>query len=150
MGCATGQTPDQPGVHITKAQLTHLCTLACSRYVVKDPLDLGAAEVSIDNQSGLLTNFVDEALSFQLVAVLCGTAILPYNGIVNGFFCIYIPNDGGLTLIGDTNSGNVQTVDIDSRDSLGDDRSLGRPDLIRIVLHPSWFGEVLCKLFLCY
>ena len=126
MSRAAGQTPDEPRVYITKAQLTHLCTLACARYVVKDPLDLGTAEVCVDNQSGLLTNFVDETLSLELVAVLCGTAILPYDSMVDRLLGVDVPDDGGLTLIGNADGGDIQAVDINLSDSLGNHAAWSR------------------------
>ena len=150
MSRTTGQTPDQPGIHIAKAQFSHFCTLACAGYVIKDPFDLCATEVCINDQSGLLTNFVDEALSLQLVAILCGTTILPYDSMVDRLFGVYIPHDGGLTLIGNADGGDIQAVDVNLSDSLGDHAGLAGPYLVGVMLHPSRFGEVLCELFLCY
>ena len=148
MGCATGQTPDQPRVHITKAQLTHLSTLACTRYVVKDPLDLGTAEVSINDQSGLLTNFVDEALSLQLVAVLCGTAILPYDSMVDRLLGVDVPDDGGLTLIGNADGGDIASaITLASLDHISLASCSTHPGLGKYCVNSFCATEQICPLW---
>ena len=118
------QTPYQPCVNIAETELAHLGAFACSRYVVENPLDLCPAEVSIDNQPGLLMNLVRQPLCLQLVAVLGRTAVLPDNGVVDGFFGVDVPYDGRLTLVGDADAGNVKTVDVDGGDGFRYHRSL--------------------------
>ena len=110
---SAGQAPDEPGVDVTEAQLAFLSALACTRHIVEDPFDLCAAEVSIDDQTRLLTDLVDEPLSLQLVAELSRAAVLPYDGVVDRLFRVDIPNDRRLTLVRDADGGDVETVDVD-------------------------------------
>ena len=148
VGLTASETPDQPRVDIAEAELALLCALACTGNIVEDPFDLRAAEVSVDEQTGLLANHVDQTLSLQLVTELSRAAVLPNDSVVDGLFCVNIPYDGGLTLVGDTDAGNVEAVDVDRRDCFCNCRSLRRPDLIGVVLHPSRFREVLFELLL--
>ena len=69
-------------------------------------------------------NLVRQPLCLQLVAVLGRTAVLPDNGVVDGFFGVDVPYDGRLTLVGDTDAGNVKTVDVDGGDGFRYHRSL--------------------------
>ena len=66
-----------------------------------------------------------------------GATILPNNGVVDRFACYTIPDNGGLPLVGDTNSGNIRCRQVRLCKSQGDSRHLCFPDLNRIMLDPS-------------
>ena len=78
------------------------------------------------------------------------TTTLPDDGIVNRLPGLFIPNDGGFPLIGDTNSSYLGRVNTGFFQSFSQYTALGSPDFYCIVLNPAWLGIVLGKLLLCY
>ena len=146
MHFAARQPPDQPCVDRSEHQLALLGPLPRARHVVQNPFDLRGAEIGVDDQARLFANPLGFSFGLQRVAVLRGPAVLPYDGVVDRFLRFAVPHDCRLALVGDAYSGYVQPVDVDGRDGFGDHRSLRRPDFVRIVLHPSRFGEILGEL----
>ena len=145
---AAGEAPDEPCVDGTEHQFAPFGAFAGTRDVVQNPLDLGCAEVGVDDQTGLLADGVGETLVFQFVAIVRRAAVLPYDGIVDRFFGFGVPYDCSFALVGDTDSGQVQTVDIHHRDGLGNHRRLRRPYFMRIVFDPARLREDLTELLL--
>ena len=124
MAFSTRQSPDEPAVNRSEHQFACLGALAGTRHVVKYPFDFGRAEISIEDKACLLADKVGFSLAFQFVAVFGGTAVLPYDGIVDGFFRILVPDDSRFSLVGDADTGNVQSVDVDLCNSFGNDGGL--------------------------
>ena len=82
MDLAAGELPDKPGVHGSEAELARLGLLAGAGHVVQDPADLGAGEVGVDDEAGLLADEI--GLVTQGVAEFGGAAVLPDDGVVHG------------------------------------------------------------------
>ena len=150
MDLTARKAPDEPRVHRTEHQLAFLGTLAGSGDIVQNPLDLRGAEVGVDDQTGLLTDHVGEPLFLQFVAVVRRAAVLPDDGVVDRLLGLRIPDDGRLTLVGNADAGQIQSVDVHDRNCLGDDRCLRSPDLVGVVLDPSRLGEDLPEFALCH
>ena len=148
MGLAAGELPDQPGFHSAEQQFAPLCTLSCAGDIFQQPVQLGAGEVGVDHQTGLGPEGVGQALFLQAVAVLTGSAALPDNGMVNGFAGGFIPDNGGFTLIGDADGGNVRCGDIEICHGLLCNLQLGGPDFQSVMLDPTGLGEVLGEFLL--
>ena len=143
---AAGELPDQPGFNGTEEQLAPLCPLPGAGNVFQQPMDLGAGEVSVNDQAGLGPEGIGQPLGFQGVAVRTGTAALPHDGMVNGLAGDLIPNNGGLTLVGDTDGRNICRGGTDLLHGLHSYAQLRGPDLICIVFYPAGFRKVLGEL----
>ena len=74
--------------------------------VVEQPLDLGAGEVRVEEQAGPLSEQRLQAGGLQLVADRSRAAVLPDDG-VGDWMAVAVPDDGRLTLVGDTDGGDV-------------------------------------------
>ena len=145
---AARELPYEPRVHRAEAQPSLLSPLAGAGHMVEHPFYLRSAEVGVDNQPRLLANGLREPVGLQPVAILGRAAVLPHDGIIDGFARLGIPQDGGLALIGDADGSDVLPADAHARHHLADDGSLGRPYLLRVVLHPARLGKMLCELLL--
>ncbi len=77
------------------------------------------------------------AIRAQHVADILGTGILPDDGVVVGFACVLVPDDGGLALVGHANCGDITGLDSCLCDGALDDFLGGRPYLHRVVFNPS-------------
>ena len=148
MPLAPRQTPDQPRIHRSEHQFPLLGPFARTGHVVQNPLDLRRTEIGIDDQSRLLADHVRRTLILQFVAIVRSSPVLPHDRIINRFLRLGIPHNGGFTLVGDTDTGNIQPIDIHHRNGLRNDGCLRRPDLVRIVFHPSRLRKNLPKLLL--
>src|SRR6187399_2508347 len=87
---------------------------------------------------------------FQLIAVFGRSAVLPHNSIVNGFTGLLVPYDGGFPLVGNANAGHLVGSDPFPGHHFSHYAELGRPDLFRIMFHPSRMWVVLLEFFLRY
>ena len=149
MDTAAGEVPDQPGVNGTEEQFALLGTLTGAGDIVQQPLDLGAGEVSVGNQTGLLADGIAIATGNQIVDDIGGTAALPDNGVVDGFAGCLIPDDGGFTLVGDADTGNVICFHTQLFHSVLGNFQGGAPDFHSIVLDPAGLREDLTEFSLC-
>ena len=84
-------------------------------------------------------------LRFKFLAIIRRTAILPYDRIVYGKASLPVPDDGSLPLVSDSDTGDMAIRDIRFCHRLLDDRRLGVPNLIRVVLYPARFREILLE-----
>jgi hypothetical protein len=82
---AAGELPQQPAVDRAEGQLAALGLRARAGHVVEQPAQLGAGEVGVDHQAGLLADGVGHALLAQLRAQRLGAAVLPDDGVVHGW-----------------------------------------------------------------
>ena len=73
---------------------------------------------------------------------------MPHDRIIDRFSGLTVPNDGSLSLIGDTNSLDVAGFELRFFESTLRDLQLAAPDLRGIVLDPTWLGINLLKFFL--
>ena len=62
MDFAAGEFPDQPGFHSAEEQFTIIRLSSGTGDVFQDPVDLGAGEVGVDDQTGFVTDGVGQTL----------------------------------------------------------------------------------------
>src|ERR1700749_3766658 len=74
--------------------------------------------------------------------------VLPDDRVVDWMTGFTIPDNGGLTLVGNADSGNRRAIQARTRDGLGGDPCLGRPDFLRVVLDPTRLRINLSKFLL--
>ena len=112
--------------------------------MIQNPLNLGSAEIWIQPQSSPLLNLPLPAIPFQAPAAFRRPAVLPDDGMVYRLPGLRIPQHGSFTLIGNTYPCDRAPLKLSYYflKSL----SLGCPDFLRVVLHPSWLGIILGKL----
>ena len=141
-----GQLPHEPGVHVSKEDLSPLRPLPDAGHVLQDPSDLGAGKIGVDDQAGLLAEGVHQPLGFQAVTVLRRAAALPDDGVADGLAGLLVPDDGSLPLVGDPKSRDVFRFSADLLHGPAADQQLGLPDLVGIMLHPAGLRVVLGEL----
>ena len=95
------QLPYQPGIDGSHQQVTLLCFLSGTRYMVENPFGATGREIRVDEQSGFLLHHLTIASLFQLVTDLRTAHALPYHGVAYGLAGGLIPYHDGLTLVGD-------------------------------------------------
>ena len=104
---AAGQLPDQPRVDRAERELAGFGARPRAGHVVEQPSDLARREIGVDEESGLALDRVAGALRFQPLAEVSGAAILPDDGVVNGFAGLAIPDHGRLALVRDADGRDV-------------------------------------------
>ena len=140
---AVGHLPHQPGVYGAEQQLAVHRLLAGPFHVVQDPLHLGAGEVGVQHQAGIFAHVLFQAAGLELFTDGRGAAALPDDGVVDGLAGGFLPDNGGFTLVGDADGGDLLAVQAALGQHLGEDGGLGRPDLHGVVLDPARLGVVL-------
>ena len=140
--------PDQPAVNRAETKFSGLGLLSCPKYILKNPADLGGAEVCVHDKSGLFPDEIREPFCLEAVAKLGSPPVLPYDGIIDRLTSLSIPYDGGFSLVGDAYSGNIKPVYAQCGDCLRHYGCLGAPDVLRIMFYPARFREMLWKFFL--
>src|SRR5450830_184199 len=131
------EIPDQPAVDGAEGELAGIGQRARAWHVVEDPADLGGGKIRIDQQTGFGANGILVAGGFERIAKRRGAAVLPDDSVIQGAAAIAIPDDGGFTLVGDTDGGNRGAVETGLGDSFRRYPGLRRPDLLRIMLNPA-------------
>ena len=84
----------------------------------------------------------------QFFADFVRSGALPYDGIGVGQACIFVPEHGGLPLVGNADGGQIRTVNSFLFKSASNDILGVLPDLRWIVFHPTRLGKDLGKLLL--
>ena len=110
MRLAFGEAPEQVGVDGPESELSPLGPFARAFYVVEDPGDFGAREIGVEHEAGLLLDPRFVGLVFELANHACGAAVLPDDGIVDGFAGLAVPDHGGFALVGNANCGDVRVA----------------------------------------
>ncbi len=142
------QLPDQPGLHRPKEQLAPLRPLSGALHMVQDPFKLRPRKIGVNHQSGLLPEHVNQSLFLQLVTIPGGPAALPDNGWTHRLPGPLIPHHCSLSLIGNADGCDILCPGSRLGHGLHCHPKLGRPDLIRIMLHPARLRKILGKLLL--
>ena len=147
---ALGQLVDQPAVNSTECKLACLCSLAKSLNIVQDPAKLCAGEIRVKYKTGFVISTVSDVRIFlhQLCLHVSSSAALPYDRVIYRLACLSVPNDNGLTLVGDADCCDVFVCSSDILHSLTSNRELCLPDLTCIMLYPAGLRIILCELFL--
>src|SRR5699024_9148605 len=140
---APGQFPDDPGVHGAEQDFTAFGAFAQAVNVVQEPAALGPGGIGGQRQTphGTARNLapVPTEFAYQLV----GPGVLPDDGVVDGPSGLLVPDDGGLTLVGDADRGDLFGGDVTfSKRFLDDGLDVG-PDLLGVVFDPSRAGKDL-------
>ena len=150
MDSALCKFPDKPCFNRSEKKPSGFRLFSCPRNMIENPFQFGCAEIRIDQKPGLFPDFLAVSLCLEAVAVFCGSPALPYDGMINRLSRILIPDNGGLSLIGDTDRCNILCRCLDLVHSLSGNRKLCGPDLTCIMLYPSRFRKMLDKLLLCH
>lgn len=145
---SAGQLPDEPGLHGAEEQFSPLGPFAGAGDMIQYPLELSGRKIGVDDEAGLLPEFLRQAPGFQLVAVFAGAAALPDDGVADGLPGLLVPDDGGLPLVGDADGGDVLGSGADFVHGREGHAQLGGPDLIGVVLHPAGSRVILGKFLL--
>ena len=119
-----------------------------TRDVLQNPLQLGAGEIGVDDETGLAPDHRGVAGFSQPVARPGGAAILPDDRVADRLAGFAIPDDGGLALVGDADGGDVGGGEPGLLECVGGDSGLRGPDFIRVVFDPAGLREELAKLLL--
>ena len=108
VGLSAGELPHQPGVHGAEQEISGLRPGPSPLHMVQDPAELGGGEVGVDEQAGVLLDVIGKGLVLlELLAQRRGAAALPHDGIVDGTPGDFVPDNGGLTLVGDADGGQL-------------------------------------------
>jgi len=122
----------------------------CARswHVVQQPLQLQAAEIAGQGQSGLGAEAIRSAVPGVLGNELIDARVLPDQRIVQRLAAAPVPKNGGLALIGNADGGKIARSQ--SRARQGGTGNLLRvlPDFHRVVFDPTWLGKYLLMFFL--
>ena len=118
--------------------------------MVEDPSDLGRREIGVGDESGLAADEVGVAVGLQSLAKVGRASVLPDDGVVDGETGLAVPDDGGLSLVGEAEARDVSLGHVGLFHRLSYDDRLRVPNLVRVVLDPSWLGEVLLESTLGY
>ena len=145
---AAGELPEKPGVHCAEEKLPPPGFVPGTLHMVQKPFDLGGGEVGVGKEAGGFFDVVGKALRDQVVHDIRRAAALPDDGVVDGPAGGLVPEDGGLPLVGDADSGDVPRGYAGFGDDLHHHGVLGGPDLHGVLLHPALLGVELGKLLL--
>ena len=75
--------------------------------MIEDPLQFGAGEIGIDDETGLFPGQIRESLPLQFIRVIRRTAALPYDRVIDGFPRFFVPYDRRFPLIRDPDCRDV-------------------------------------------
>ena len=147
---ARRHVPDQPGIYGAESQFAPFRFGPRSGYVVEQPADFGSREVGVQHEARPVANQVGVPGFPEPVAHACGAAVLPYDGVMNGFAGAAVPYDGRFPLVCDADGGYVGGGEVCARQRFGGYARLGRPYFLRIVLDPARLRENLPEFALRY
>ena len=99
--------PYQPGVNGAEQQLAAGSAFTGAFNVVEDPFQFGTGEVGVNHQAGVVTDVLFHPVFLQLFTDVSSTAALPHNRVVNRLAGFFFPHDGGFTLVGNTDTGDL-------------------------------------------
>ena len=150
MYCTFGQLPDQPGFHCTKKEISFFCFFSCFRNIIKKPFYFCAGKISINHKPCFFSEFACKTFFFQTVTVFGSSAALPYDSMINGFSCIFVPYNGSLTLVGDADGSYIRCSNTNHIHGLYCYPQHTGPNFICIVFYPSWLWKILVKFPLCH
>ena len=137
---AASEVVDQPGIDGAEHKLTGGRRLSSTAHVIENPFDLGAGEVRVRLEAGLLADSLVHTLMHQSVRDGSGTAALPPDSVINRLAGIAVPHNRGLALVGDADGGDAVGVDAALKLDLHHDGNLRSKDLHGILLHPAGLG----------
>ena len=147
---AAREFPDQPCFHRSEKQSSFFGFSSCTGNIFQKPADLSRTKVGIDHQACLFTVGIRQSFLCEYFAILCGSPVLPDDGVIDRLPRFLIPDDRGLTLVGDADGCNVFCLGMDLCQCLGGNGILRQPDLVCVMLHPPGLRKILRKFLLRY
>ncbi|MNF54695.1 hypothetical protein D3C84_361310 [compost metagenome] len=148
VGLAAGEFPDQPAVDGAEQQLATTGAFPAAVDIVQDPLELGAGEIRVGDQPRGLADVILQAVAFELFADFRAAPALPDDGVVDRPAAEFVPDHGGLALVGDADGRHLVMVQAGLCQCLDHGRALGGKDFHGVVLDPPCLGVVLGELTL--
>ncbi|OIQ78337.1 hypothetical protein GALL_399530 [mine drainage metagenome] len=149
MAASAGELPDQPGVDGAGGELAAGGARPRLRNVVEQPLQLGAGEVGIEQEAGLLLEGRRQAGGGEFRAHIGAAPVLPDDGRGERTAAVALPEHDSLALVGDADRGQRFGTPFGrrfgSRQRRAGDFDLALPDFLGIVLDPSGLREVLAE-----
>src|SRR5437867_5120179 len=143
---AAGQLPHEPGVDGAEGERARAGALRGARHVLEEPAELGAREVGIEDEAGLLPEDVLEAARAQLLAERRGAPVLPHDGAVHRPSALPVPEERRLALVRDAERRHVTRAHPRAPARQAEHAQRDPPDLLRIVLDPPRLRVVLREL----
>jgi len=143
-----GKVPDNPTVNRPKRQFSRFGAFACTVNMIQNPLDFWTRKIRVQNQPGPGGDQIGIPFVVELVAVGSRSSVLPNDCVVNWLTGLSIPNDGRLTLVGDSNRHNIAGAQSCLGDNLVHNMTLCVPDLQSIMFDPTRVRKNLFKLLL--
>jgi hypothetical protein len=131
------QVPDEPGVDRAEGELAAAGARDAVVDVPQDPAQLGRREVGIEHEPGPLAHERLVAGHAQLATLVGRAAILPDDGRRDRQAAGPFPDDGGLTLVGDSDRRHLRGAVGTTLQRLPGRVALRRPDLERVLLDPA-------------
>src|SRR5260370_4481037 len=104
------QIPQEESVDIPEEQLASRRLLPGARNIFKQPAQLQAAEVRAERQSGLRPEAALPALPCEARDIFRDPRVLPNNRIRNRLAGLALPDDGGLSLVGDADPCEIRSA----------------------------------------
>ena len=142
------QVPDEPCVDGTEKQVAAVSQFFCFGYILQDPSDFCAGEISIDEEACFFSDLFCPACFFQGVAVRGSSSALPDDGIMYGSAVAFVPQDGCFSLVCDTDSGDIFSGDMQFFDCRTGNFQLCVPDFHGVMFYPAAFGIILFEFLL--
>ena len=102
-----GEIPDEPAVHGAERQLSRFRSGPCTLHMIQDPGNLGRGEIGIRHKSRFLPDLIHKATGAEFLDRIGRAPALPDNGIIQRLARFPIPDDRGLSLICDTDRGDI-------------------------------------------
>src|SRR5207247_870587 len=143
---AAGQLPHEPGVEAAEGGRARAGTVRGARHVLEEPAELGAREIRIEHEAGLLPEDVLEAARTQLLAERRGAPVLPYDGTMHRPSAPPVPEERRLALVRDPERRHVARAHPRAPARQAEHAQRDPPDLLRIVLDPPRLRVVLREL----
>ncbi len=105
--------------------------------MIQNPGDLCGGEIGIQTQTGFTTHFDIAVIPLQLAAAIGSSSVLPHDGIVEGSAAAAIPDDGGLTLVGNADGDGETSFAGEALQRLGGRWTARSPKSLRRRVRPS-------------
>ncbi len=150
MNSAARELPDQPRIDRAECQPSLLGQLARARDMIEQPSHFRPRKICVEHKAGQLLKLVGKPVTPQTVAIISRAPALPDYGVVNRLSRLPVPDDSGLALIGDADSGNLIGPGVRVRKHAPGGIQLRRPDLFGTVFDPSGLRVELFEFLLRY
>ena len=145
---AAGELPDEVALHGAEEQLAPLRPIPGPGDIIQYPADFRGRKIGIQQEAGGGLDPLRKAPLFQLLAHLRRAAALPDNGVIHRLAGFFVPQQGGLPLVGDADAQHLARLY--GAQGLCRRPALRPPNVCRVVLHPAGLGIDLGKVVLAH